>query len=52
MYKWKPHDINDPFKTRPGEKIANLDKYVDLLKKNNISFSKAQYEKAKKELEI
>lgn len=51
MYRWQPHDINNPFITRPGEQIVDLDKYVELLKENNISFSKEQYEEAKKELE-
>ena len=40
MYKWKPHDINNPFKTRQGEKIINLDRYVEVLNENNIPFSK------------
>ena len=33
MYKWKPHDINTPFLTRPGEQIVDLDRYVEILKK-------------------
>lgn len=33
MYKWKPHDINNPFLTRPGEQIVDLDRYVEILKK-------------------
>lgn len=51
MYKWKPHDINNPFKTRQGEKIVDLDKYVEVLKENNIPFSEEQYKEAKKELD-
>lgn len=50
MYKQKPHDINNPFKTRQGEKIINLDRYVEVLKENNIPFSEEQYKEAKKEL--
>lgn len=50
MYKWKPHDINDPFKMRPGEKLADLDKYVEMLKRNNIPFTQEQYEEAKRNL--
>ncbi|WP_294196936.1 hypothetical protein [uncultured Clostridium sp.] len=51
MYKWKPRDINAPFKTRKGEKITDIDKYAEMLKKNNITFTKEQYEQAKKELD-
>ena len=50
MYKWKPHDINNPFKMWPGEKLADLDKYVEMLKRNNITFTEQQYEEAKKNL--
>ena len=39
MYKFNPHDINNPFLTRPGEHIVDLDRYVDVLKENNIPFS-------------
>ena len=52
MYKWKPHDINNPFKTRQGEKIINLDKYVEVLKENNIPYTEKQYKEAKKELDL
>lgn len=48
MYKWKPHNINDPFKTREGESIVDLDKYVEILRKNNISYSEEQYNETKK----
>ena len=51
MYKWKLHDINDPFKMRPGEKLADLNKYVEMLKRNNISYTQEQYEEAKKNLD-
>jgi len=51
MYKWKPHDINNPFKTRQGEKIINLDRYVEVLKGNNIPYTEKQYKEAKKELD-
>ena len=51
MYKWKPHDINDPFKMRSGEKLADLDKYVEMLKRNNIPYTEQQYEEAKKNLD-
>lgn len=50
MYKWKPNNINDPFKTRQGESIADLEKYVEVLKKNNIKFSEEQFKEAKKEI--
>ena len=47
MYKYC--DIDNPFKTRKGEVIANLDRYIEVLKENNIPFTKEQYEEAKKE---
>ncbi|MBC5630497.1 hypothetical protein H8S20_16690 [Clostridium sp. NSJ-6] len=47
MYKWKPHDINNQFKTRQGEKIINLDRYVEVLKENNIPYTEEQYKEAK-----
>jgi cbb3-type cytochrome oxidase cytochrome c subunit len=50
MYKWNFKNPNNPFLMREGEKISNLEKYVELLKKNNIPFSEEQYEEAKKEL--
>lgn len=50
MYEWKPKDLNDPFKMRKGERIIDLEKYVRLLKKNNISFTDEQYEVAVKEI--
>lgn len=51
MYKFNPHDINNPFLTRPGEQIVDLDRYVEILKKNNIPFSEEQYKEAQKELD-
>ena len=46
----KPYDTNNPFKTRQGKKITNLDRYVEVLKENNIPFSDEQYKEAKNEL--
>ena len=51
MYKWKLYDINNPFKTRQGVKIADLDRYVEVLKENNIPFTQEQYEEAKKNID-
>lgn len=48
MYKLKLHDLNDSFKMRKGERIIDLDKYVKLLKKNNILFTEEQYKAALK----
>lgn len=50
MYKLKLKDINNPFKTRQGVKIVDLDRYVEVLKENNIPFTQEQYEEAKKNL--
>lgn len=50
MYKWKPNNINNPFKMRPGEKLVDLDKYIEVLKEHNILFTQEQYEEAKKNL--
>lgn len=47
---YKCCDINNPFKTRKGEMIIDLDKYSEMLKENGVSFTKEQYEEAKKEL--
>lgn len=44
-------DIDNPFKTREGERIVDLNKFVESLKENNIYFSKEQYEKANKHLD-
>ena len=46
MYRFNPHDINNPFLTRPGEQIIDLDRYVEVLKENNIPFSEEQYKEA------
>lgn len=51
MINFKLKDINDPFKTREGETIVDLDRYVEVLKENNISFTQEQYEEAKKHQE-
>lgn len=50
MHKLKLKDINNPFKMRQGETISNLDRYVEMLKENNITFTQEQYEEAKKNL--
>lgn len=49
MNKW--YDKDNPFKMRKGETIVDLDRYVEILKENNIPFTKEQYEEAKKHLE-
>ena len=51
MHKLKLKDINDPFIMRQGETIVDLDRYVEVLKRNNIPFTKEQYEEAKKNLD-
>ena len=50
MYEWKPKDLNNPFKMRKGERVVDLEKYVGLLKKNNIPFTDEQYEPAVKKI--
>lgn len=50
LINFKLKDINNPFKTREGETIVNLDRYVEVLKENNIPFTKEQYEEAKNNL--
>ena len=47
---YKCYDIDNPLKMRKGETIGDLDKYVETLKENNISFTQEQYEEAKKNL--
>lgn len=42
--------INNPFKMRKGETIVNLDRYVEVLKENNIPFTEEQYGEAKRNL--
>ena len=51
MLDFKLKDINNPFQTRQSETIVDLDRYVQALKENNISFTKEQYEEAKKHLD-
>lgn len=50
MLNFKLKDINNPFEMRQGETIVDLDRYVEVLKENNISFTQEQYEEAKKNL--
>ena len=50
MLTFKLKDINNPFEMRQGETIVDLDRYVEVLKENNIPFTKEQYEEAKKNL--
>lgn len=50
MYEWKTKDLNDPFEMRKGERIVDLEKYVGLLKKNNIPFTNEQYEAVVKKI--
>lgn len=47
---YKRNDKDNPFVMRKGETIGDLDKYVQSLKENNISFTQEQYEEAKKNL--
>lgn len=51
MLDLKLKNINNPFIMRQCEKIVDLDRYVEVLKENNISFTKEQYEEAKKNLD-
>lgn len=51
MHKLKLKNINNPFEMRQGEKIVDLDRYVEVLKENNISYTQEQYEEAKKNLD-
>lgn len=50
MLDFKLKDINNSFEMRQGETIVDLDRYVEVLKENNISFTQEQYEEAKKNL--
>ena len=52
MLDFKLKDINNPFVMRKGETIVDLDRYVEVLKENNIPFTKEQYEEAKKEFNM
>lgn len=51
MSSLKLYDVNNPFVMRPGEKLVDIDRYVEVLKENNIPFTKEQYEEAKKNLD-
>lgn len=48
---YKRNDKDNPFIMRKGETIVDLNKFVEDLKENNITFTKDQYEEAKKHLE-
>lgn len=50
MLDFKLKDINNPFQTRQGETIVDLDRYVQALKENNIPFTQEQYEESKKRI--
>ncbi|MEN8076598.1 hypothetical protein ABFP60_06500 [Clostridioides difficile] len=50
MLDFKLKDIENPFEMRQGETIVDLDRYVKVLKENNIPFTQEQYEEAKKNL--
>lgn len=39
MLDFKLKDINNPFQTKQGETIVDLDKYIEVLKENKISFT-------------
>ena len=47
---YKRNDKDNPFIMRQGETIVDLDRYVEVLKENNIPFTQEQYEEAKKNL--
>ena len=47
---YKCCDIDNPFKTREGETIVNLDRYVEVLKENNIPLIQEQYKDAENNL--
>ncbi|MEG0296833.1 MAG: hypothetical protein RR620_08935 [Clostridium sp.] len=38
-------DKNDVFKTRPGESIGDLDKYVEMLRENNYTVTDEDIER-------
>lgn len=48
---YKCYNPDNPFEMRKGETIVDLDKFVEMLKENNIPFTKEQYEEAKKNLD-
>lgn len=47
---YKCYDIDNPFKTREGERIVDLDRYINMLKENGVSFTEEQYKEAKKNM--
>lgn len=47
---YKRNDKDNPFIMRKGERIVDLDRYVESLKENNIPFTKEQYEDVKKNI--
>lgn len=47
---YKCYNLENPFEMRKGETIVDLDKFVEMLKENNIPFTQEQYEEAKKNL--
>lgn len=51
MYDLKLKDLRNPFKMRKGETIVDIEKYIHMLKQNNIIFTEKQYKKAIKEME-
>lgn len=51
MYDLKVKDLRNPFKMRKGETIVEIEKYIHILKQNNIIFTEEQYKEAIKEME-
>ena len=51
MYNLKLKELGNPFKMREGEKIIDIEKYVEMLKEHNITFTDEQYKDAIKEME-
>lgn len=48
MLDFKLKDINNPFEMRQGETIVDLDRYVEVLKENNIPLLKSNTKKQKR----
>lgn len=48
MYKWKPKNIDNLFLMREDEKISILEKYIEMLKVNNLHFQKNNMNKLKR----
>lgn len=46
MYDLKVKDLRNPFKMRKGETIVDIEKYIHMLKQNNIIFTEEQYKDA------